>query len=95
MAHTYYPGSGIELTFYTHDKAGVLANADTIVVQHQDPSGAKTTLGSPTNTATGTYVVEYTFVEADANKTGINEFEIKTTGAVIAANKIALTCSKL
>jgi hypothetical protein len=66
--------------------AGVLTNPSTVTVQHENPAGAKDSL-TPVNDSDGVYHADYTFVAADAEGTGRNEFEVVATGAVVDADK--------
>ena len=83
----YYPGSGVRLTLQFRNLAGALTNPSTVSVQHENPAGNKATL-TPVNDGAGEYHVDYTFVTADAEGTGRNEFEVVATGAVVDADKV-------
>lgn len=82
----YYPGSTIRVTFALANLDGEPADPATLVVQHENPAGVKTTL-DPFNPSVGVYYVDYTFVAADAEGSGFNEFEVVGTGAVSVADK--------
>lgn len=83
----YYPGSGVRITLTCYDITGALTNPTSLVLQHQNPAGDKTEVVL-VNDSVGVYHGDYTFVAADAENRGHNEFEATASGAVIDAGKL-------